>query len=513
MSNQVCGFSEGIACGGTPACDRSFHKTARRGKSVIRTYRQVLLCLGVLLMAANAQDAVPGQQDPATVPQPGQPVAPTLPIVPDPAAPAAAPQGATPAIPSSADPLAESPGEIYKAAMHPLEVVRGSMENWSDSELGALAVGMHKARESCEQMKAEGFSGDQLYDLAKLCSFGQDWNDANSAAVRYMDSRAEPHRAQAFALSINALVHLNGVDLAIQSSQVLLESMPYDAEVAYAIRYMKDYLEQAGNLMARKLAEDEHEKIVHALRQGTALKAIYGDAVMGYGLLYDSAMELAFLERFAGMDEEAAATAADCDDAVRGATALTAEDRQRIDSVRLQFRLLGTKLPEVPVTRSLISAQAKAQLPAGFGEGTVLVVFPDWCAQCRTMMKTLTEFGKVNATTPLHAYGLVFHEEGETQGQAPHPPTFKDLQGTATFVVPQTTAQTFGVLDYPTAVVVDGHGVIRFIGLLPADAFNGDGYVSKVIQRMVAAAHARRGSQPRGRSGCPAGASAANQCI
>jgi len=397
--------------------------------------------------------------------------------------------------------------------MHPLEVVRGSMENWSEPELGALAVGMHKARESCTELKAENFSDDELYDLAKLCSFGQDWNDANSAATRYMDSRAEPHRAQAFALSINALVHLNGVDLAIQTSQLLLQSMPYDAEVAYAIRYMKDYLEQAGNQMARKLAEDEHEKIVHALQQGTALKAAYGDAVMGYGLLYDSAMELAFFEKFAGMDEEAAATAAECDDAVRSATALTAEDRQRIDSVRLQFRLLGTKLPEVAVTRSLLSAAAKPQLPPGFGEGTVLVVFPDWCAQCRNLMKTLTEFGKVNATTPLHAYGLMFHEDEDTGGQAPHAPTFKELQGTETFVVPETTAQTFGILDYPTAVVVDRNGLIRFIGMLPADAFSGDGYVSKVIQRMVAAAHARGPTQPSGKGGCPAGASAENQCI
>jgi len=470
---------------------------------VIRASRQILLCLGVLLWTAYAQGTVSGQQDPAPV-APGGQSAPPVPGGQNAVAPAAAP---------STDPPAASPGEIYKAAMHPLEVVRGAMENWSDPELGALAVGIHKARESCEQMKAESFAGDQLYDLARLCSFGQDWNDANSAAVRYMDSRAQPHRAQAFALSINALVHLNGVDLAIQSSQVLLQSMPYDAEVAYAVRYMKDYLEQAGNPMARKLAEDEHEAIVRALRQGTALKAVYGDAVMGYGLLYDSAMELAFLERFSGMDEEAAATAADCDDAVQGATALTAEDRQRIESVRLQFRLLGKKLPDVPVTRSLLSAQAKAQLPPGFGEGTVLVVFPDWCAQCRTMMKTLTEFGKVNATTPLHAYGLMFHEDVDTQGQTtPHATNFKDVQGTETFVVPPSTAQTFGVLDYPTAVVVDGHGVIRFIGMLPADAFNGDGYVSKVIQRMVAAAQARRGAQPTGKGGCPAGASAANQC-
>jgi hypothetical protein len=32
---------------------------------------------------------------------------------------------------------------------------------------------------------------------------------------------------------------------------------------------------------------------------------------------------------------------------------------------------------------------------------------------------------------------------------------------------------------------VDHAGVIRFIGVIPSDAFNGDGYMEKVITRMV----------------------------
>jgi hypothetical protein len=379
-----------------------------------------------------------------------------------------------------------APGAIYKQSMRPLDVVRGSLDNWSEAELGALAVGIHKAREACEQVKPDSYTGDDLFDLARLCSFGQDWNDANSAAVRYMDSRADPHRAQAFALSINALVHLNGVDLAVETAHLMLRSLPYDAEVAYAARYMKDYLEQSGNPTALDLALDEHAAIVRALEQGTALKAQYGDAVMSYGLVYDSAMELAFLERYAGKDREAAATAADCNAALENPASLLAEDRRRIDSVQLQFRLLGTKLPQLTVTRSLISSTAKPELPRGFGAGTVLVVFPDWCAQCRKMMKPLTDFSKVNASTPLHAYGLMFHEETESMGQAPHEESLKELQGMATFLVPVATAQSLGVLDFPTAVVVDGEGVIRFIGMIPADAFNGDGYIGKVIERMVA---------------------------
>ena len=61
----------------------------------------------------------------------------------------------------------------------------------------------------------------------------------------------------------------------------------------------------------------------------------------------------------------------------------------------------------------------------------------------------------------------------------------KELQGTATLVVPAAAAKALGAIDFPLGVVVDHGGVVRFIGPIPADAFNGDGYVSKVLTRML----------------------------
>ena len=80
----------------------------------------------------------------------------------------------------SAESPTQTPGEIYKEAMHPLEVVRGSLDNWSDAELGALTVGMHKAKDACDAVKPDDYSGGDLYDLARLCALGQDWNAANT---------------------------------------------------------------------------------------------------------------------------------------------------------------------------------------------------------------------------------------------------------------------------------------------------------------------------------------------
>lgn len=394
------------------------------------------------------------------------------------------PPGASDVMTSATSPL-PSPGAVYKQAMHPLEVVRGSLGNWSDAELGALAVGMHQAREACQERKAEDYAGDDLYDLARLCSFGQDWNDANTAATRYIDSHAQTWLAQAYALSINAMVHLNGIDTALQLAEIMMQRLPYDAEVAYAVRYLKDYLEQAGDKRAVKLAEDEHGAMVQALKAGTALKATHGDAVMSLGLLYDSAMELAFFDRFEGREMAAEQAAADCDDALSRVAGIAPEDKQRIDAVRLQFGLVGVSLPPFTVTKALESATAKPAIEGELGEGTVFVLFPEWCAQCRAMMKTMTKFAQVNASNPLHAYGLMFAEEGENLDEAAREAMYKELAGTQTYVVTAETAKTFGALDFPTAVVVDRRGIIRFIGMIPPDAFNGDGYMEKVFMRMA----------------------------
>lgn len=387
----------------------------------------------------------------------------------------------------------KTPGEIYKEAMHPLDVVRTSLDNWSDAELGALAVGVRKAGEACAQGKPEDYSGDDLYDYARLCSLGQNWGEANNAATRYVDSHAEPHRAQAYALTMNALVHLGSKPLAYQTAIVMLEALPYDAEVAYAIRYLKDVLEREGDTEAIALATTEHPAIVAALKKGVALTAVHGDAVMSVGALYESAMEKAFWERFDGSDGNAATTVSDCDAALANGAALPDDDQQLIGSVRTQYGLLGAHLPAIKVTRSLQGEKAKAQIDSNYGQTTVLVLFPDWCTQCRTIMKPLTAFALANGRTPIHAYGLMFAEDAGSAATTSHEDAAKDVQGTATLLVAPETAKTLGAVDYPLALVVDHVGTVRYVGVIPGNAFDGNGYMERVLTRMATARETPKG--------------------
>lgn len=389
--------------------------------------------------------------------------------------------------------------------MHPLDVVRGSLDNWSDAELGALAVGMHLANQDCMQAKPGLYKGDDLYNFARLCAFGQDWEGANDAALAYIASREAEHRTQAYAITVSALVHMRAVDLAVQTAREMLY-LPYDAEVAYALRDLKNSLEQASNPAALPLAEREHAAIVAALQQGVALKAVHGDAVMPVGTLYESAMQLAFLDRYTGDDQGAATAAADVENALPSTATLTAEDRQHVDAVASRYQLLGAHLPAIKILRTLQSPTAKVQsytkvgsnFRPDFGAATVLVLFPDWCVSCRNMMKALTQFAVLNRTTPIRAYGLVFADDAVVLGDAAHEQNLKPMAGTQTLVVPAATAQILGATDYPLGVVLDQAGIVRFIGELPPEAFNGEGYVAKVIVNMVKTAHEKSAASAKG---------------
>lgn len=413
--------------------------------------------------------------------------------------------------PATPAPVALTPGEIYKQAMHPLDVVRSELGNWSDPELQALGVGVNMARAACDNSKPENYKGDDLYDLARLCALGQDWNQAYVVAQDYIAALENTHRAQAYVISVSALVHIHDIDTAVATARTMLRSLPYDAEVAYSIRSLKDYLEQSGNPAALMLAELEHPAIVDALKQGAPLKSEHSEAVMGIGALFESGMELALYERFAGDDKGAGATISDLEDALGAKAQFSGTDWLQISQVRAEYSLIGWRLPQIDIDRSLETKAAKVPAPAGvthaqrtpalkqtltlvppvngpdFGEATVLVLFPEWCAQCRAMMKTVTEFATLNAQTPIHAWGLMYTDAAQNADDAAAESSAKELEGTNTLIVSASTAARFAPNDFPLAIVVDHSGVVRFIGAIPTDAFNGNGYMERIIVRMATA--------------------------
>ncbi len=112
------------------------------------------------------------------------------------------------------------------------------------------------------------------------------------------------------------------------------------------------------------------------------------------------------------------------------------------------------------------------------------------------MLKTLSAFNSNEAEARIHAYGLMM----ETQPDAPSEPSrearLKDLEGTPTLIVPSATLDALGAKDFPFAVVTDQGGRVQYIGAIPTNAFDRDGYMHHIIQRISKASSSTKAEQP-----------------
>src|SRR5580658_1777949 len=79
-----------------------------------------------------------------------------------------------------------SPRAAYKAAMEPVEITRGPIENWSGIEQASFAVAVRQAADACAVRPAAGFTGDDLVDLSRLCALGLAWPSVIDATGRYL---------------------------------------------------------------------------------------------------------------------------------------------------------------------------------------------------------------------------------------------------------------------------------------------------------------------------------------
>ncbi|WP_420239058.1 hypothetical protein ACOBR2_05570 [Telmatobacter bradus] len=164
---------------------------------------------------------------------------------------------------------------------------------------------------------------------------------------------------------------------------------------------------------------------------------------------------------------------------------LSIEDAAIIARARTAYRLLGQKLPGSDVKRALLKPDAKPRIDSDYGMATVLMLFPDWCQSCSEQTKTLTEFARLNTETKIHAYALVFHDDFGVPESKPVETDWKDLEGTSTLVVGAEAARNLGAIDFPLGVVVDQDGIVRFVGPLPENAFQGNGCVARILQRVA----------------------------
>ncbi|WP_158820201.1 hypothetical protein [Granulicella sp. S156] len=401
-----------------------------------------------------------------------------------------------------------SPKAAYDNAMHPLDVTRHSVANWSDVEIAALKVAMDRAQKDCAARDPKVFTGEALIDLVRLCSLGQMWPSVIQAATLYIaaDSPTKPLLAQAYAGQIDADLHLKKEPDALASARTMLTVVPYDTLTAETIGEAISYMQFVNTSDALALAT-LRQPLLLALLQATAASAAAPAASasadeppQSLHELYADGLTLPALQQLAKVPPADVAAALIALDAALPTT-LTPDEAIPIAASRKRYALLGKPLPKIAGLSYLSMPGKLPQLPA-VNALTALLLFPDWCAQCVQMGSQFPETVFTVADHEAYLYGLLAQTvpprkpippaPGATAKDAPASTAFDPsdaanlLRETPTIVVEPALLDQFAATDVPLLLLTDAQGIVRVVQPVDEDALARGSTIDSAIARVGA---------------------------
>ena len=403
-----------------------------------------------------------------------------------------------------------SPRAAYDDAVHPLDLTRRSMSNWSATEIAALTVSIAHAKADCGARDPPTFTGSDLIDLARLCALGQNFPAVIDASTRYIASYTpKPLLAQAYAGLIDAQLHTKDETAAFMSAQAMLVAVPYDTLTAEtldeAINFMQ-FLYTNDALTLARARQPHLLALLSATAPATPPSPTYPGAEPPQSLhdLYADGIALAALQQLnKASPASITATLAALNAALP--PTLTPHDAIPIHLAPRRYDLLGQPLPNFahpthptdphnPVALASLNIPSRLpRLPAP-NAITALILFPDWCAQCIRMATKLPPTVFTVAGHEAYLYGLL------AQTVPPNPPpatptalatiTAADatnyLRGTPTLIVDPSFLDQFGVNDLPFLIITDTEGILRLLQPVPDDAINPGGIIDAAVAHIGA---------------------------
>jgi hypothetical protein len=361
--------------------------------------------------------------------------------------------------------------------MRPVEVTHQSVGNWSDIEQAALAVAIKGAAAACAARSPSDYMGEGLIDLSRLCTLGLIWDPVIDATGRYLHAKdtAKPHAAEAYAQRINAELELKDESSALKDGNAMLDAVPYDAVVADASRELLNYMELLYTADAVAFATRRQALVLARLRGAASVDAAAKSAETDSAMLtvpdlYRQGVVPAELEQLDGQAEAAAETMAALDEALPADMA--GDDLAAIQTIRGQYAQLGTALGEIVGMGA--AAGGRVALPGR--TITVLLLFPDWCAQGIRLAKKIPPgrfsveghdavmYGLLVETVPAEELPEVGDGKGSGAGSAFKPAYAAEyVKGTQTVTVSAALLERFHATEVPLLIVADGRGVVRLI--------------------------------------------------
>ena len=378
-----------------------------------------------------------------------------------------------------------SPAAAYREATHPIEITHRNVANWSPIEQASLATAIAKAQVACNASKTSDYTGDTLMDLAQLCSLAMNWPAVLESTDHYIREKSDTPKTKlpdAYAGRVDAWLNLKNEPEALADAHKLLALTPYTALAAQASTQAIDYMRFLYPADALTLATQRSADILPILKDPTLLNPI---AIPD---LYQQALVVAELQQLQADPAAAAQTLTTLNAALP--MNLTPDDTITLASLNMRYALLGHTLPPIP-------AQPAPKLPVA-NLTNVLLLFPDWCAQClRLAAQTPQGIFSVEGHGALMFPLLVQTVPPQKIPPNTPPETFNPAYAAeALHAVPLILAtpaafDTFQASDFPLLILVDRNGLIRYIDVVDETALRPGNTIDSAISLLG------KGSIPR----------------
>lgn len=396
-------------------------------------------------------------------------------------------------------PQRESPSDAYDRAMQPVEIVRRSPNNITDSEIAAWGVAVKAAAHACAGQRLEDFSTEDLFHFARLCQLGQQYEDAYAAAQKYIGDGNTRSAESARALIVRASLSAGNLLRAQQGAKDLLRTYPYDGTVHTLVQETIMALASTDAMEnAIKLVEERSARLMSAMRAGGGLALHEGSYKVPESLLVRDALEAAYMyraeNRVLGAQSKADALIDDVRQAVDAAAPnLSVVERDTMNAALRRAEMLMAAAPPVAIEAASAKGAAPRTVIRYDKNVTVLAFYAPWSPQRDALFELLSNMTRdyklfpvqfFAITTPTVATGDSDAKPADVLTQLLQP-FGKNPPSVPIVVSTDAVSQAFANDDWPMFAVVDTAGQLRFLDTLTSPEYKDGGRMHRLVAALA----------------------------
>jgi hypothetical protein len=397
----------------------------------------------------------------------------------------------------------EPPADVYLRAMQPVEIVRRSPNNITDSEMAAWGLAVVTAAHECAARKIEDFAGEDLFHFARLCQLGQQYEDAYVAARKYINNGNKQSLESARGLILRTSLSAGNLLHAERAAYDLLRNHPYDGTVHTLVQETIMTLAAADAVEnSLRFVDERHDPLMAALQTGGGLALHEGSYRVPQSTLVRDALSAVYMYRAEHRVEGAQASARALLDSVRQvvhgtAASVSPLERDAMQAALRRAELLMADAPSLPVAMSSLPKGARPIVEVTYEKNiTVLAFYAPWSPQRTQMFDLLASISHDYKTFPLQIFAV--STPGVVTGDSAAKPAEvltklleqfgKSGSPVPLLVAADTATQDFAIDDWPMFAVVDPSGKLRFLDTLAGPEYKDGGRMHRLVAALASIA-------------------------